>query len=792
MANLAGFATNLLANPELRSRARCIAEAVAEIIPGSAVNVYRRVDEEGQDVWTPQASRGDVSVRGETIPIDDGTLGTVSRDTSAVTFSTSELAREDYAHLDVRKTFRSLAYVPLISDDKLAGAIEILSFESTITVRQLESLKPLAEVAAAALSAGHKYENERNTILTSLSRFAQLYDLEKTFSSAREMNELLELIGTKFCELIECASVNVWLLQGDETVELMYQTGHDPTVKRGNVQGPGEGLAGTVSDTGEGLLITDPEDERLIERNAGVDEGVESILVVPIMDKEFLVGVVEAVNKTEGKFNSNDLFALTTLTETASVALHNASMLQAERKVEVLETLVTVSNEITSTLNLDRMLQTIVNAPQAVIPYERAAVALDQGGRVKIRAVTSSTVVNTDAPEIAPLNEVLQWAALAGEVLHVTQHDNTVDADRSETRAKFEKYFRDSGMRGFYAVPLNDDSGRVGILALESSDPDFLSTTHKEILRVLAGQATVALRNAQMYKEVPFISVLEPILHQKRRFMAMSTGRRAAAVALALAVVAFLILCPLPLRVDGDAIVAPVHRAKVQPEVEGVISKVLIREGERVEKGQVIAEMNAWQYRASLAEAEAGHRTAQLQMNRALAANNGTEAGMQRVQADYWSNEVERARGLLEKTQLRSPISGTVATPHVENLVGRKLELGDSLAEVVDVSEVIVDVAVDDVDAGLIKKGQSTVLKMNSNALRTLSGNVVVVSPHGVTQDGSSVFYARVAVRNDDQSLRAGMEGRGKVSIGWYPSGYVFFRRPAIWIYSQVWSWIGW
>jgi RND family efflux transporter MFP subunit len=458
----------------------------------------------------------------------------------------------------------------------------------------------------------------------------------------------------------------------------------------------------------------------------------------------------------------------------------------------VLETLVTVSREITSTLNLDRMLQTIVNAAHAVIPYERAAIALDRGGRIKIGAVTGSTTVNADAPEIAPLNEVMQWAALAGEILHVTQHDGTVDAERPETRAKFEKYFRATGMRAFYALPLNDDSGRVGILVLESSDPDFLSTTHKEILQVLAGQTTVALRNAQMYKEVPFISVLEPILNRKRRFMAMGKGRRVGTVALALAVLAFLILFPLPLRVDGDAVVAPVHRAKVQPEVEGVISKILVHEGDRVEKGQVLAEMNAWQYRASLAGAEAGYRTAQLQMNRALASNNGTEAGMQRVQADYWNSEVERARGLLEKTQLRSPISGTVATPHIENLVGRKLELGDSFAEVVDVSEVIVDVAVDDADAGLVQQGQSTVLKMNSNALRTFGGNVVVVSPHAVAQDGSSVFYARVAVRNDDRSLRAGMEGRGKVSVGWYPSGYVFFRRPAIWIYSQIWSWIGW
>ena len=433
---------------------------MADILAGAAVNVYWCAVEDTVEVWAHQASCGDISVHEETIPFDAGTLGTLARENSAVIFSASVSHARTTVIWDVRKTFRSMAYLPLFAEDKLAGAIEILTFEAAIGSHQLEALKPLTEVAASALSAGHKYEKERNTILNSLSRFAQLYDLEKTFSSTREMNDLVELIGTKFCELMECASVNIWLLHGDETVELMYQAGHDPTVKKGTVQGPGEGLAGTVSDTGEAVLITDPEDERLVERNADIDEEeVESILVVPIMDKEFLVGVVEAVNKDEGPFNSNDLFALTTLTETAAVALHNASMLLAERKVEVLETLVTVSHEITSTLNLDRMLQTIVNAPQAVIPYERAAIALDQGGRIKIRAVTGLNIANADASEIAPLNEVMQWAALAGEVLHVTQNDGTVDAERSETRAKFEKYFRDTGMRAFYAVPLNDDSG---------------------------------------------------------------------------------------------------------------------------------------------------------------------------------------------------------------------------------------------------------------------------------------------------------------------------------------------
>jgi RND family efflux transporter MFP subunit len=529
-------------------------------------------------------------------------------------------------------------------------------------------------------------------------------------------------------------------------------------------------------------------------RNAAVNEGgVRSLLAVPIMDRGFLVGVVEAINKLdETPFDEDDLFALTSLTETASSALHNASLLMAERKVEILETLNTVSHEITSTLNLERMLQTIVNAPQAIIPYERAAIALEQRGRFKLSAVTGLTQVNADAPDIAPLNQILQWAALSEEVVHVRQHGEDLDSDREETRAKFKKYFAESGMRGFYARPLNDDTGRVGMLAMESSDPDFLGPAHIEILEVLAGQATVALRNAQLYKEVPFISLLEPVLVRKRKFMALEKRRRTLFLALGAAGLFFLVACPLPLRVDGDAVVAPGRRALVQPEVEGVLGKILVHEGQKVEHGQVLAEMEAWNLRSALAEAQAKYDSAMLQMNRALAANDGTDAGVRRVQADLSKAEVDRAVQLLEKAHLRSPIDGVVATPHVESFAGRKLQQGDSFAEVVDTSQATVDVAIDDDDAGLLKDAQKAVVKLNSYPTRTFHGDVVIVSPRAELFHEKPVFYARVGVSNADGAIRAGMGGRGKVTVGWYPAAYVFFRRPVLWLYSKVWYWLGW
>lgn len=792
--DLSALSVELLAEQEIAPRARAVAKFVAGLLPESAVIVYTLATSGENHVWVPRAVVGEAAVNDPEVPSDSGLLGKVLKEGQPVLCLSDELKREDYGHVDTRKTLLSLACIPLARNGDLVGALEILAFEAPNSREDVQALLPLAEVGAAALASARAYEQERHGTLTSISRMTQLYDLEKVFSSTLEMDELLPLIGTKLSEILECQAVNIWLLLPDESVELMHQAGEDPTAFKGQKLKAGEGIAGTLSDTGEPVCISDPNDARLTSRNqAGPEPPVQTLIAAPILDKGALVGVIEAVNKLDGTaFDEDDLFTLSNLNDTASTALHNASLLMAERKVEILETLNTVSHEITSTLNLERMLQTIVNAPQAIIPYERAAIVLEHSGRFKLSAVTGLTQVNADAPEIAPLNEILQWASLSEEIIDVRQHGEQIDADREETRAKFRRYFAESGMRGFYARPLSDDTGRVGLLAMESADPDFLGPAHLEILDVLASQATVALRNAQLYKEVPFISVLEPVLVKKRKFMAMEKRRRTMYYVLGAAALLFLVAWPLPLRVDGDAVVAPVRRALVQPEVEGVIGKVFVHEGQAVQRGQVLAEMESWNLRSAVAEAQARYESALLQMNHALATNDGTEAGVHRVQADYWKAELGRTEQLLEKAQLRSPIDGIVATPHVETFAGRKLQAGDSFAEVVDTSRAIIDVAVDDVDAGLLKDGQKTVVKLNSYPTRTFHGEVQIVSPKAELLHDIPVFYARVGIPNADGAIRTGMEGRGKVRIGWYPAGYVFFRRPVLWLYAKIWYWLGW
>ena len=102
------------------------------------------------------------------------------------------------------------------------------------------------------------------------------------------------------------------------------------------------------------------------------------------------------------------------------------------------------------------------------------------------------------------------------------------------------------------------------------------------------------------------------------------------------------------------------------------------------------------------------------------------------------------------------------------------------------------DVAIDERDVALLRQGTAASVKLEGFPTRTFRGSVNVVSPKGQALGDERVFYARVNVANEKSLIRPGMQGRTKISVGWRPIGYVLFRRPAMWLYSKLWSWFGW
>ncbi len=312
------------------------------------------------------------------------------------------------------------------------------------------------------------------------------------------------------------------------------------------------------------------------------------------------------------------------------------------------------------------------------------------------------------------------------------------------------------------------------------------------MIKLLASQAPLALRNASLYKEVPFIGILEPLMEKKRRFMAIDKQRRALLITAATAVVLALITVPVPMRISGSAAVAAGQTESVRAEEDGVVQTVLVHEGERVAPGTPLVQMADWGQRAAVASAEARYNTAMAQMSQALVNNDATLAGQRQLETQYLRGELSRAQEQMERTTIRANIDGIVATAHPENLTGRKVTTGDDLVDLIRTSEAIVDVSIPQRNVALVRASNPVSVKLESFPARTFRGTVRVVSPAGQVVGEDRVFYARVAVPNADGSLRPGMQGFCKIRAGLQPLGYVLFRDVSAWMWAKLWAWFGW
>lgn len=786
------FAALLLATPESGARASLLTAAIAEILPDSACVLYRIDAADTPPSWRPVAIAGDVTLADETghTPLLEPLLSGFEE---PVLYSGAELRREDFAHLLLARTVVSLAYLPLRRGQELAGALELICFAAELGEAELEAIDPVLRVGLPAVLEAEQSEAQRHDLLDSINRLTQLYDLEKSMNASLDLDRVMALIPRKTLPMLGCQAVHLWLFDGG-TLTLVSSAGHDPTVQVGQRQSAGEGYVADMAEEGVPLLIADPSDARLVARNAGHSTPVRTAMLAPLMQDEAEVGVLEAVNKEavhkigDAAFDEDDEFFLQSIAETVSSALKNATLMFAERKLTILEALVHISSEITSTLRLERLLQIIANSPQNVLPFERCAIALDTRGKLQLKAVSGMSSIPIGDPRVEPLHELARWLSSHPEAMHIRQQEETAGEEIPEAVAQ---HFQATGYRALYALPLADDQGRLGVLLYESSDPNFLELAHIEMIKILAGQATVAIRNALLYREVPLISLLEPLMHRKQALLRTSRGRRWGLAVASVAALLFLGFCPLPARLKGQATVAPQHLVTIAAPVEGTVTAVAAHEGQLVQAGEVLGSMNDLQWRSELASAEAKSQAALLTMQADLA-RGAAQAGADRAQLEYLRSETDRARRKIDIAQLRSPIRGVVLTPYLQNAAGEHLDAGATFAQVLDLSSAVVDIEIPQADAALLRTGDAAVIKLDSYPQRSWRGVVSILSPQAQAGDGQRTFAARVALPNADATLRTGMTGQGKVFIGYRPAGYVLLRRPVLWIWQLLWNWIGW
>jgi RND family efflux transporter MFP subunit len=720
-------------------------------------------------------------------PRETGLVHDVIRDRTPFAFGHSDiLASDDPLLSPVPKDAAASIVIPMISDKEVAGILVLFFRRDVDADAVLASVSFFVEHAAPALLRTLRSGQKTAGLLHAIERLTNLYDLSKAFGSTIEWDELTAVIARKAVDFASGEVASLWVFEGDEgEISLSATEVNENYDVENPPEAVGASIVGELIAGGDAIVENGVQDDHPLH-----SEGVRSVLGIPLYEDDAPVGALVIANKRGRRpaFDDADVALLTDLGHQAVRALRNARRYEAEKKVEELDALLAVSREITATLDLDRVMGTIVNSTAALIEYDRCSVAILRGGKLRLGAVSGMSEVNRTDPTVRRTEELLEWVFYAGHDVSVRQNeDGSIDAERPETREKFRAFFQESGMRFFHGVILQDEEGKLGVLGFESSQAVSFDDETRDLVQIIVNQATVAMRNAQLYQQVPLAGFWKPLLEKRRKLMAIpGSKRRAWAIGLGVAALV-LIAVPWRIGVDGPARILPDRRGEVTTPVAGVVASVRRHEGDFVRKDDVIATLHAESASADVAQAQSDLDLAESEMARARAAADPAALYQAQARHDEASARLLAADKRLGATDLRAPISGVLVTPHLAEKQGTLLAEGASFCVVADVSTVIAEVAIPEKDASLLSPGEPVRIKLNSYPTRVFHGSVSRVAPEIHEDAGQRFVVAESRVSNPDGLIRPGMLGKGKIATEKTDLARAIFRKPLRSLWSRIW-----
>jgi RND family efflux transporter MFP subunit len=736
--------------------------------------------------------------------VAEGMLAELLQATHARRLGGDEIDLESLVHLvkGHRERVRTALYAPIPGVRGAAGVVELLNKRSgQFTADDATFVEEACRITGPALETRESLEQERHSSLVTIERLTSLYDISRIFNSTLEVEGLLPVVAEKIGDIMGAQACNIWLPDA-EAGDLYFaqQVGEDPTTNEEDRTPMGEGLIGEVAKSGKAHLIEHAAEEPLLARRqkASPDFHIRSAICVPLLKDTDVLGVVEIVNKQDGTaFTEEDLFFLSSICEQAAIALYNANLLVAERKLHALDALLTISKEITSTLDLDHVLTTVVHHAATVVSFDRCVIGLFDRNRFILSAVSGESEV-PKTKEMEQLRDALAWVAQQTEPVSADQYEEGWKTNPEEAKLQITGFLTAYGCNGFYAVPLRDEQGTLGVMALLSGDAEFLSASELEIVGILTNHLTVAIRNAMLYQQVPLVSFLKPLAARKRQLESLSSGRWIEFAWKTALVVLLLIVVPWRMRVGTNAAIVPAEHRVVSAEVGGVINRVLVHEGDKVAASQPLAQLDDGEFRVKLAAAQASLGMARRDQADAEFRGEMGAVDQARLRMQMYQAEADLYRDKVEKAQLRAPIAGVVVTSKVEEKVGKLLAQGEAFCELMEQDQMAAEMNVPETDVALLKPGDPVDLKLNSFPTYTFDGKVERIGAKTLSAEGEQFFVIRGIFPNPEgHHARDGMAGRAKISAsggwfesGWYPVGFVLLRAPARWAWQKAWDWL--
>ncbi len=364
-----------------------------------------------------------------------------------------------------------------------------------------------------------------------VARLRLIHAIGLEFSTSLDFDELLPRIFHRVLEALGAEGGSLWIAE-DEELCCRLAEGRAGKKLVGARVPIGTGFVGDVAQRPRTTIVTraveDPRYQPALDSGEAL---ATTVMATAMVSGGVTVGSIQVANKLtgDGIFDQRDRELLEGLAASAAAALRNAQLHSVESRARDLALLLEISREITATLDLDRVLRSVVNLASQALPFDRGAVGLYQKGQCEIRAVAGQEKVDPDDPKLQDLIARAAWAAGHGEQLYLCDRTNPAsDAERMFVSI-FGPDLESDGVESGLYLPLKDEEGVVGVLVFESGKPDLATESQLEVAAILANQTAVALRNAQLYHEVPMVDALGA-LAAKKKALSFPAPPQAAAV----------------------------------------------------------------------------------------------------------------------------------------------------------------------------------------------------------------------------------------------------------------------
>jgi transcriptional regulator with GAF, ATPase, and Fis domain/multidrug resistance efflux pump len=600
-----------------------------------------------------------------------------------------------------------------------------------------------------------------------VERLRLLHSITLEFNATLDFDRLLPQIFDRVLNALGAEGGSLWIAEGD-MLHCRLAVGGSASKLVGAQMPVGTGFVGDVTQNPRTTMVMEAvRDPRFQAATDATQDGVSStVMATAMVAGGVTVGAIQVVNKRTGTgvFNDRDRELLEGLAAAAAGALRNAQLHSAERRAQDLAVLLEISREITGTLDLDRVLQSVVNLASRTLDFDRGAVGLYDKGKCEIRAVAGQEKVDPDDPRLQDLVARAEWAVRRGDPLYLTDREEPAsDAERLFVNIFGQDLANDQVRSAFY-LPLKDEEGEVGVLLFESGNADFVSETQREVATILANQTTVALRNAQLYHQVPLADALGALAARKQALQAVPRRRLQIYAAVALVTLAMITLIRWPLRVGGeDPVLRPNGFTPVRVLVDGTVERVAVREGSRVERGDMLAVLRATSLAAEREATAADAATADRLASLAASRGDAAEERLHRTRGEALRRELSLLDEELGLTTVRAPAAGMVLTPRLEERSGTSLSEGDPLLVIGRTDTLELELGVEQRDILRVRPGQEVRLRVDALPSRTFAGRVISIGQLPVHRDGRVWYPVRASVPNPDGLLKPEMAAHARV-----------------------------